>query len=56
VPAVAFELIAAGSRTPEATLAGSTGAFAIRLAVLAIPLLLVLVRPMLERPRATATA
>jgi EmrB/QacA subfamily drug resistance transporter len=56
VPAVAFELIAAGSRTPEATLAGSTGAFAIRLAVLAIPLLLVLVRPMLGRPRATATA
>jgi EmrB/QacA subfamily drug resistance transporter len=56
VPAVAFELIAAGSRTPDATLAGSTGAFAIRLAVLAIPLLLVLARPMLDRSRATAPA
>jgi EmrB/QacA subfamily drug resistance transporter len=52
VPAVVFELIAGGSRTPDATLDGSTGAFAIRLVVLAIPLLLVLGRPLLERARA----
>jgi EmrB/QacA subfamily drug resistance transporter len=51
VPAVVFELIAAGSRTPDAALAGSTGAFAIRLAILAIPLLLVLGRPLLDRGR-----
>ncbi len=43
VPAVAFELLAAGSRTPDAALAGSTAAFSIRLAVLALPLLLVVV-------------
>lgn len=48
MPAVAFELVAAGSRTPDAALAGSTGAFAIRLAVLAVPLLLVLLQ---SRPR-----
>jgi hypothetical protein len=41
VPAVAFELLAAGSRTADATLAGSTAAFTIRLAVLALPLVLV---------------
>ena len=44
VPAVAFELVAAGSRTADASLAGSTSAFVIRLAVLAIPLMLVLGR------------
>ena len=56
VPAVAFELAAAGSRTPGAALAGSTAAFAIRLAVLIIPLLLVLARPRLERRGSVATA
>jgi EmrB/QacA subfamily drug resistance transporter len=56
VPAVAFELAAAGSRTPTAALAGSTAAFTIRLAVLAIPLVLVLARPRLERRRSAATA
>ena len=44
IPAVAFELVAAGSRSPDASLAGSTAAFAIRLAVLTIPLLLVVGR------------
>jgi predicted MFS family arabinose efflux permease len=52
VPALVFELIAASSRTPDATLAGSTGAFAIRLAILTIPLLLVLGRLLLDRGRA----
>ena len=42
IPAVAFELAASGSRAPHAALAGSTSAFAIRLGVLAIPLLLLL--------------
>jgi hypothetical protein len=42
VPAVAFEALAAGSRTTEAALAGSTAAFSVRLAVLAVPLLLAL--------------
>jgi predicted MFS family arabinose efflux permease len=42
IPAVAFELAASGSRAPNAALAGSTSAFAIRLGVLAIPLLLLL--------------
>jgi EmrB/QacA subfamily drug resistance transporter len=40
VPAVIFELAANGSRSPSAVLAGSTGAFAIRLAFLVVPLLL----------------
>jgi len=44
VPAVAFEMVAAGSRTADASLAGSTAAFFIRVAVLAIPLVLVLGR------------
>ena len=43
VPAVAFELLAMGSRTPEASLAGSSAAFVIRTAVLVVPLVLVLV-------------
>ncbi len=42
IPAVAFELVAAGSRTPDASLAGSAAAFAIRTAVLAVPLILVI--------------
>jgi hypothetical protein len=42
IPAVAFELIAAGSRRPSDALAGSTAAFAIRLVVLALPLLVLL--------------
>lgn len=43
-PAVAFELIAQGSRSTEAALGGSTAAFALRVAVLAIPLVVALVR------------
>jgi DHA2 family methylenomycin A resistance protein-like MFS transporter len=42
IPAVAFEALAGGSRGPAAALAGSTAAFGVRLAVLALPLLLVL--------------
>jgi MFS transporter, DHA2 family, methylenomycin A resistance protein len=42
VPAVAFEMVAAGSRSANAALAGSTAAFAIRLVLLALPLLLVI--------------
>lgn len=44
IPAVAFELVAAGSRSSDASLAGSTAAFTIRLVVLTIPLLLVVGR------------
>jgi EmrB/QacA subfamily drug resistance transporter len=51
-PAVAFELIAKGSRAPDDALAGSTAAFALRVAVLAIPLVLVIAR---WRPRRQAT-
>lgn len=42
VPAVAFELVAMGSRTADASLAGSNAAFLIRTVVLAVPLLLVI--------------
>lgn len=38
LPAVIFELAASGSRSPSAVLAGSTGAFAVRLAFLLVPL------------------
>jgi DHA2 family methylenomycin A resistance protein-like MFS transporter len=41
VPAVAFEVMAGGSRSPTAALSGTTAAFSVRLAVLALPLLLV---------------
>ncbi|MCV0402817.1 MAG: MFS transporter [Chloroflexi bacterium] len=41
VPAVAFELVASGSRSAAASLEGSTAAFAIRTTVLAVPLILV---------------
>jgi EmrB/QacA subfamily drug resistance transporter len=51
-PAVAFELLAQGSRAPDDALAGSTAAFALRLAVLAIPLILVAGR---WRPRRQTT-
>lgn len=44
LPAVAFELIAAGSRSSGAALAGSSDAFLVRVVVLAIPLVLVLSR------------
>jgi predicted MFS family arabinose efflux permease len=44
IPAVAFEALAGGSRTPEAALAGSSAAFAVRIVVIALPLLLVLAR------------
>lgn len=42
VPAVAFEALAGGSRGPAAALAGSTAAFGVQLAVLALLLVLVL--------------
>jgi MFS transporter, DHA2 family, methylenomycin A resistance protein len=42
IPAVAFEALAGGRLGPEAALSGSTAAFGVRLAVLALPLLLVL--------------
>lgn len=44
LPAVAFELIAAGSRSSGAALAGSSDALLVRVVVLAIPLVLVLSR------------
>jgi EmrB/QacA subfamily drug resistance transporter len=44
LPAVAFELIASGSREPAAVLAGSTAAFILQVAVLAIPFTLILSR------------
>ena len=56
VPAIAFELVAGGSRTPSAALVGSSGAFAVRAAVLAIPFLLVVVRLRPARSRSRATA
>ncbi len=54
LPAIAFELVAAGSRTAEASLAGSTAAFAVRLAFLVVPLALVVAR--LRPARADARA
>ncbi len=44
VPAVAFEYAAGGARSADASLEGSTAAFAIRTLVLAIPLVLVAAR------------
>ena len=44
LPAVAFELVAHGSRTADAALAGSSAAFLLRMVVLAIPFALVLPR------------
>lgn len=41
LPAVAFELVAAGNRSEEAALGGSTASFWLRLVVLCVPLLLV---------------
>lgn len=55
IPAVAFEMVAAGSRSSGAALDGSLAAFAARLAVLAIPLLLVVGRAAAARRR-VATA
>ena len=54
VPAVAFEVLAAGSRTAEAALAGSTAAFGIRLAILVLPLVLAVA--LWSRRRADARA
>ena len=54
IPAVAFEILAAGSRSSEAALAGSTAAFAIRLAILALPLVLAVA--LWSRRRADARA
>jgi predicted MFS family arabinose efflux permease len=48
LPAVAFELVASGSRTPSAVLAGSSAAFLLQVLVLAIPLAVVVSR---WRPR-----
>jgi len=48
LPAVAFELVAAGSRSPDAVLSGSSAAFLLQIGVLAIPLGLILSR---WRPR-----
>lgn len=42
MPAVAFEIVAQGSRTPDATLGGSAAAFLLRTLVLSIPLVAVL--------------
>jgi EmrB/QacA subfamily drug resistance transporter len=56
IPAVAFELLAAGSRTTEAALAGSTAAFGVRLAILAIPLLLAVALRSRRRVEVTARA
>jgi EmrB/QacA subfamily drug resistance transporter len=44
VPAVAFELVASGSRSTDAVLGGSIAAFLIRLVVLSAPLVAVLVQ------------
>lgn len=44
LPAVAFEVVAAGDRSAEAVLGGSTAAFWVRLGVLCLPLVLVLTR------------
>ena len=52
LPAVAFELAAAGSREPAQALSGSSAAFLLRLAVLTIPLILVLPRSLWRPGRA----
>jgi EmrB/QacA subfamily drug resistance transporter len=44
LPAVAFEVVAAGSQDADSALAGSSAAFLTRLAVLAIPLMLLAAR------------
>ena len=49
IPAVAFELVASGSRASDAALAGSTSAFAIRLGVLTLPLVLFLMVSRMRR-------
>jgi EmrB/QacA subfamily drug resistance transporter len=56
LPAVAFELVALGSRTPSAVLAGSNAGFILQVAVLAIPLALILSRWRPRRPVAGAPA
>jgi EmrB/QacA subfamily drug resistance transporter len=56
LPAVAFELVAHGSRTADAALAGSTAAFLLRMVVLAIPLALVLPRWRGSAPAQVASA
>ena len=56
LPAVAFELVAGGSRDAAATLEGSTAAFVLRLAVLAIPLVPVAARWRSRPARAEAAA
>ena len=55
LPAVAFELVAAGSRTPDAVLSGSTAAFIMQVAVLAIPFALVALR-MVREPAPTGAS
>jgi DHA2 family methylenomycin A resistance protein-like MFS transporter len=56
LPAVAFELVALGSRDPSAVLAGSTAAFLLQAVVLAIPLAAVLVGRRLRREPVGATS
>lgn len=51
LPAVAFELVASGSRSPDAVLSGSTAAFLLQVVVLAIPLGVIVSR---WRPRRLA--
>lgn len=55
-PAVAFELVAQGSRAPEAALGGSSAAFLLRLIVLAVPLVVVGLRWLPRRQVADARA
>ncbi|HET8570328.1 MAG TPA: MFS transporter [Candidatus Limnocylindria bacterium] len=56
VPAVAFEAVAHGSRTATAALGGSTAAFAVRLVLMMIPLVVLVAawRPRFRRRAATA--
>ncbi|CAN5833587.1 MFS transporter [soil metagenome] len=56
LPAVAFELLAAGSQGPDSALSGSSAAFVTRLVVLTIPLILVAARSRARPARAEAAA
>ena len=56
IPALAFELVASGSRTTGAALEGSSAAFTIRLVVLAVPLIAVVGRWRPSRAAAEAAS
>lgn len=56
LPAVAYELAAAGADGPDSSLAGSSAAFLLRLVVLGIPLILVAARWRARSASAQATA